>query len=97
MLQLSPGHQPALQAALLPCSAAIAVCNGGGTGERWRAVESLQSRPLSRWLQARENVVECCFCSQLAEQETISELEPGVACRILRWPPRDGLAAPRAC
>lgn len=39
MLLLSPGHQPALQAALLPCSAATAVCNGGGSGERWRALK----------------------------------------------------------
>lgn len=39
MLLLSPGHQPALQAALLPCSSATAVCNGGGSGERWRALK----------------------------------------------------------
>lgn len=45
--------------------------------------------------QTCENIIECCSCSQQEEQEPTSELEPGVTCKILLWPPREGLAAPR--
>lgn len=56
----------------------------GGGGHR----ES--PNPLS---QACENMVEYCFCSQQEEQETISELKPGVTCKILLWSPHEGFAA----
>lgn len=84
LLWFSPRHQPASHCCSTVlhqlCAKEVAPMRGGGHQE--------SPNPLS---QVCENMVEYCFCSQQEEQETTSELEPGVTCKILLWSLCEGL------